>query len=132
MARSEQTQGIEVFRPLGRGVVPRESRPVPAPESTRRSALLGILAVVLALVCAGVHAAAVGAASVDQFERATVLAIVAIIGTIVTAILGFVALVRGAGRRWGVVAVVLSAVANPLALTALLRAVDAAVSTTSP
>jgi hypothetical protein len=132
MAQARQPTGIEVFRPLGRGaVVSTTARGDVVGEEPRRSRLLGVGAVLLALVFAGVHAGAVIAASGNEFERATTLATLAIIGTGITALLGLTALFAGFGRRAGLVAIVLSLLANPLVLTALLSWLDTATGSAS-
>ena len=69
------------------------------------------------------------AASGLEFERATALGWTAVVGTAVSALLGLIALIGGRGRRTGALAVVVSAVANPVILTALLACLgDAAAS----
>ena len=132
MAQSRQASGIEVFRPLGRGaVVSTTARGTVVGEEPRRSRMLGVSAALLAPLFAAVHAGAVVAASGGAFEQATALATLAIVGTAITGVLGLIALVLGFGRRAGLVAVVLSALANPIVLTALLGWLDT-VTGTSP
>jgi len=116
--------GIEVF-----GRQPRARRaPVETPaaggdpgESARsRGQGLGVLAVVLVLAFAVVHVVAVIVATGGGYVLASQLAIVAIVGTIITLVLGIGTFVLRAGRRWGLVAIVLSIVANPIALRYIL------------
>ena len=89
-----------------------------APAGSR--ALPGLLAVVAAALFAVMHGAAVAAASAGDFATATVLAWTVIVGTIATLLLGAASVVLGRGRRWGVLAIALSVVANPLVLTRVL------------
>ena len=110
-----QSRGIEVFAPLGRGLAK-----VPE-EDTRATAHLGFSATVLAAGLLFVAGYAVSAAVAGEDGRATSLAWIAIIGSIITALMGAVALFGGFGRAWGLVAVVVSVVANPVALRLILE-----------
>ena len=116
--------GIEVF-----GRQPRARRApaetpatggAPAESSRARGQGLGVLAVVLVLAFAVVHVVAVVVATGGGYVLASQLAIVAIVGTIITLVLGIGTFVLRAGRRWGLVAIVLSIVANPIALRYIL------------
>jgi len=116
--------GIEVF-----GRQPRARRAsaetpatggAPAESSRARGQGLGVLAVVLVLAFAVVHVVAVVVATGGGYVLASQLAIVAIVGTIITLVLGTGTFVLRAGRRWGLVAIVLSIVANPIALRYIL------------
>jgi len=124
----QQPMGVEVF-----GRQPRPQRaPVetPAPDgvptgapgeaSPARGQGLGVLAVLLVLAFAVVHVVAIVVATGGGYVLASQLAIVAIVGTIITLVLGIGTFVLRSGRRWGAVAIVLSVVANPIALRHLL------------
>jgi len=115
---AQRTAGIEVFRPLSS----RSAAPVE--QSDGGTWLMGASAALLALLFAAVHGYAIVAATGGDYSIARTLATVAIVGTIITGLLGLVALLFGFGRRWGAVALVLSVLANPLALTRLLGYLD--------
>jgi hypothetical protein len=51
---------------------------------------------------------------------ATVLAQIATVGTIVAFVVGAVAVIVSRGRRWGIAAVVVAVIANPIILTKVL------------
>jgi len=109
-----QSRGIEVFAPLGRSTAT-------APDvEPRASAHLGFSATVLAAGLLFVLGYAIAAAVDGDADRATTLAWVAIAGSIVTGLMGAVALVGGFGRLWGLTAIVLSVIANPTTLSLLL------------
>lgn len=109
-----QSRGIEVFAPLGRNVAK-----VPDAEP-RATAHLGFSATVLAAGLLFVLGYAMAAAVAGDSGRAATLAWITIIGSIVTALMGAVALVGGYGRLWGLVAIVLSVIANPTTLQLIL------------
>ena len=122
---AQKTAGIEVFRPLSRTVATRSvSSPAPVDDSSNGAWLMGASAALLAVGFAAVHGYAIAAASGGDFAVARTLAMVAIVGTIITGLLGIVALLFGFGRRFGAVALVLSILANPLALTRMLGYLD--------
>jgi hypothetical protein len=120
--------GIEVFGRQPRARRPRAPKPgIDGPpgdtsgDGTRsRGQGLGLLAVLLVLAFAVVHVVAIVVATGGGYVLASQLAIVAIVGTIITLVLGIGTFVLRAGRRWGAVAVVLSIVANPIALRYIL------------
>ena len=109
-----QSRGIEVFAPLGRNIAT-----VPDAEP-RASGHLGFSATVLAAGLLFVLGYAMVAAVDGDAGRATTLAWIAIVGSIVTGLMGAVALVGGFGRLWGLVAIVLSIIANPTTLSLML------------
>jgi hypothetical protein len=109
-----QSRGIEVFAPLGRNLAK-----VPDAEP-RATAHLGFSATVLAAGLLFVLGYAMAAAVDGDASRATSLAWIAIVGSIVTGLMGAVALVGGYGRLWGFVAIVLSVIANPTTLQFIL------------
>jgi len=124
MAQGRQATGIEVFRPLSRTVATRSRDPEPVEESSTGAWLMGASAALLAVGFAAVQGYAIVAATGGDFALARTLALVAIVGTIITGLLGAVALLFGFGRRWGAIALVLSVLANPLALTRILGFLD--------
>lgn len=90
-------------------------------ERPVRRRALGVLAVVAATIFAVIEVVAVAAGASDDYATATQLAIVVIVGTIATAVAGAGAVIIGAGRAWGLVAVLLSIVVNPLVLIRILQ-----------
>ena len=97
--------------------------PVVEPVETprRRTRLVGIGAAVLALATVALTAAAVVISSGGDFPLGTFLAYVAI-GTSAAAVLvALVAIVGGFGRRWGIGALVVGVLANPLVLLTVLN-----------
>ena len=89
-----------------------------ADAASRR--LLGPLAVLVAAVSAFVTAAAVSVAAGGDFSTGTALSWSAIVGTAIAFVIGAAAVVLARGRRWGVVAMVVALLANPLVLRLLL------------
>ena len=88
----------------------------PAPAAPR----LGLTAVVLAAAFGVLVGVAVAAAAEGDQATGTALAWFAIVGTVFTFALGVAAIVLHRGRRWGVVAIILSLLANPWILTQIL------------
>jgi hypothetical protein len=88
----------------------------PAPADRR----LGFTAVVLAAGFGVIVGIAVAAAAEGDHATGTALAWFAIVGTVFTLALGISAVVLHRGRRWGVVAVILSLIVNPWILTQIL------------
>jgi hypothetical protein len=87
---------------------------------------LGPGAAALAVVGAVATAVAVSVATGRDFPAATALAWTAIVVTAIAFVLGAAAIVLSRGRRWGVVAMVVAALANPLVLRLILRLFDQA------
>jgi len=110
-------RGTEVFRSTSRVRFVDEEQ-----VDSAKTAHLGFSATILAAGLLFLVGYAVMAAADGDFEKGTVLAWVAIIGTILTGLMGAAALVLGYGRLWGLAAVLLSVVANPVTLTAILGA----------
>jgi len=92
----------------------------PEAQPARPARNLGVAATGGALALAIVVAVAVSVAADGDHEAGTGLAWFAIVGTALTFALGIAAVVLRRGRRWGVVAVILSLVVNPFILTRLL------------
>jgi len=110
-------RGTEVFRSTSRVTFVDEE----AAEQSK-TAHLGFSATILAAGLLFLVGYAVIAAADGDFEKGTILAWVAVVGTILTALMGAAALVLGYGRLWGLVAIVLSLLANPVTLTVILDA----------
>ena len=104
-----------------------ESPPVRAPWRTRRAprALLGVVAFAFAVVCVALTAAGVSIASYGEFSIATALGYAAITLSALAVLGGLAAIITRRGMGWGVVAVVVGLVGNPLLLLSLLRLVSA-------
>lgn len=111
MAR--EAQGIEIF---GRGARVVETDDPPRP----RTALVGLVALALAITAAVALAFGVQARAIGDLSPAFALAIAALASSILAVLGGLFALVTGRGRRVGLVAVVLGLVANPWLLSLVL------------
>jgi hypothetical protein len=81
---------------------------------------LGITSVALAIVTIVVMAVGLATSLRGEFEAGTTLAYVATGMSIVAVLGGLSAVLMGRGRGWGVVAIVLGLIANPLLLTKVL------------
>ena len=92
----------------------------PEARQARPPRNLGLFATVAAAALGVVVAIAVSVAADGDHAAGTGLAWVAIVGTALTFALGVAAVVLRRGRRWGVVAVILSLAVNPFLLTRLL------------
>ncbi|HAM26735.1 MAG TPA: hypothetical protein DCP11_08550 [Microbacteriaceae bacterium] len=82
----------------------------------------GIASLAFTVVLVIVEAVAISIGAAGQWTAATVLAWCAISLTVVSFLGGLAAVIRARGRRWGVAAMVLSVLANPLVLVWLFRA----------
>jgi hypothetical protein len=111
---------MDVDEPGRHGVLPRLGRPRSADRSAAPRRSPGVLTLVAAGVFALVHALALSAGLGGDFRTATILAWVAIVGTALTLVMGVVALVRGPGRWWSALAIVVSLVANPFVFTSII------------
>ena len=102
-------------------------QPAPTPRPARRAprALLGIVALAFAVVCAALTVAGVTVATSGMFPVATLLAYAAIGFSVVAVVGGLAAMITGRGRFWGVGAILLGLVGNPVLLLSLLRLVSA-------
>jgi hypothetical protein len=90
-----------------------EARPDP-------SRMPGRIALALSLLLLALDVVALVLADNRAWVAATVLAQVATVGTIVAFVVGAGAVILSRGRRWGIAAVVLAVVANPIILTKVL------------
>ncbi len=102
-------------------------QPAPTPRPARRAprALLGIVALAFAVACAALTGAGVTVATNGVFPVATLLAYAAIGFSVLAVIGGLAAMITGRGRFWGVAAILLGLVGNPVLLLSLLRLVSA-------
>jgi uncharacterized membrane protein YcjF (UPF0283 family) len=83
--------------------------------------LLGILALALAVLTAVGLAVGIVIATAGDYRLATIVAYGAIGLSVLAVIGGVLAVILGWGRRWGVIAVIVGVVANPLVLLVVLR-----------
>lgn len=102
-------------------VDPEQPAESAAEASRTKTAWVGIVALGLSVCAAVLHVIAVVVASGNDFEPATLLGYGAIGVSALGVIVGIVAVIMGRGRRWGVAAIVLGLIANPLLLLVVLR-----------
>ena len=95
-------------------------------EPRRRTRLVGIAAMVLALGTIGVHIAAVVVSSAGDFVAGAQLGWVAIGLSALAVLVGLVAAIIGRGRAWGIVAALVAVLANPYVLLTVLRLLSGA------
>ncbi|MCU1580284.1 MAG: Naphthoate synthase [Rhodoglobus sp.] len=93
----------------------------PEPLERTGTALLGVLALAFAVLTAAALAAGVVMATAGDYRLATVVAYGAIGLSVLAVIGGVLAVILGWGRRWGVIAVIVGVVADPLVLLVVLR-----------
>jgi zinc transporter ZupT len=116
---SEQQEPEQPGQPLDRR--PPEQELELATESRRHpSGLLGQIALGLSLLLLATDVVALVLADNRSWAAAIVLAQVTTVGTIVAFLVGAVAVIMSRGRRWGISAVVLAVVANPIIMTKVL------------
>ena len=101
------------------------TEPAPIAPRVLPLRLPGVVALGVAALGAAVEIVAIAIGSAGQWPLATGLAWAAIVLTVVAVALGIVAVVRTRGRAWGVGAIVLAVVANPLVQIGVLRALGA-------
>lgn len=82
---------------------------------------IGLFALVLVVLLIALEVVGVVLALDAQYEPATLIGHIVTLGTAAPLLLGLAALITGWGRGWGFLAVVLSVLANPLVLNAVLR-----------
>ncbi|KQO62349.1 hypothetical protein [Curtobacterium sp. Leaf261] len=86
----------------------------------RRNPIVGKIAFGLAVVCLAVDASAFAVLMGGEMRFATGMCFVVVFLTLIAAVLGFVAAVGGLGRWYGVLAVVLAFLGNPVILVIAL------------
>ncbi len=91
------------------------------PETREKTALLGAMALALAVVAGVFQALAIGVSTAGDFSLGTVLAYLAIALAVAAFIGATVAILLDRGRRLGVVAAVVAIIANPYILLGMLR-----------
>ena len=84
--------------------------------------LLGAIGVLLALAAGVLQVLGIIQASNLNWQRGTLLAWLAIGASVAGFVVGLVAIILNRGRRFGIVAMIASVVANPFLLTQLLGA----------
>ena len=122
--RHDPELGIKVVPMFidGEGEEDDESSDEQSPPLERTgTALLGILALALAALTAAGLAAGVVIATAGDYRLATIVAYGAIGLSVLAVVGGVLAVILGWGRRWGVIAVIVGVVANPLVLLVVLR-----------
>jgi hypothetical protein len=104
-----------------------EQPPAPTPPLVRRAPrpLLGIVALAFAVVCALLTVAGVTVATSGVFPVATLLAYAAIALSVLAVLGGLAAMITRRGRFWGVAAILIGLVGNPVLLLSLLKLVSA-------
>lgn len=100
---------------------PEIVEPEPSAAPRKKTALLGILAIAVALVALALQITAITVATGGDYELGTLLGYLAVGVAVLAVLAGIAALILGRGRRTGIVAILLGIVANPLVLLALLR-----------
>jgi hypothetical protein len=106
-----------------------DPEPVVEPEQPKRTtgvprALVGMIALGLAVVMAVLHVVGIVVASGNDYGTATAIAWVAIVISGVAVLGGVAAIILRRGRGWGIAAIVLGVLANPVILLYLLRLVS--------
>ncbi|MGV8970315.1 MAG: hypothetical protein ACOH1J_07695 [Microbacteriaceae bacterium] len=125
----KQPEGLEIFGAAARPY--RAAKTTVSSTSTRvggagaqaarrRRPWLGVGACVMVVAFAVVDGFAIAAAIDDNYELAVILAVIAAVGTVITFLVGAVALVVGRGRWWGLAAMALSVLTNPVTLVQVL------------
>lgn len=94
------------------------SAPKHAPR--RRGTQIGIIAFALAALFAAADIAAIALAGTGDWGVGSLIGQSTTVLTIVSFVLGVVAVILDRGRGWGVAGIILSVVANPFVLTNLL------------
>jgi hypothetical protein len=90
------------------------------PPRERRQWPIGIIALCLAVLLAAAEVVGVLLAGNGQFGVATLIGQSLIVLTVLSFLLGLFAVIRGRGRGWGIAAMILSVLVNPLVLINLL------------
>jgi len=91
------------------------------PVERVKTAALGITALVIAALTVAALVAGIVIASAGDWALATILAYSAIGLSVLAVVGGVAAAVRGLGRRWAVLAVLLAVAANPLVQLVVLH-----------
>ena len=94
------------------------------PAARRRTILVGIGAAVLAAAVIALTSTGVVVGAGGDLVASTALAYAAIVVSLVAVVVSLVAIVGGFGRRWGVAALLVAVLANPLVLLTVLDAAE--------
>ncbi|MBX3094653.1 MAG: hypothetical protein KF680_09010 [Cryobacterium sp.] len=89
-------------------------------EVERRPVPIGLIAFIVALLFIALEVVGVILALDSQYAAATLIGQIVTLGTALPLLLGLAAVITGWARGWGVLAVLLSVLANPLVLNAVL------------
>lgn len=92
-----------------------------APVERVKTPVLGVVALALGALTGAALVTAIIVASAGDWSLGTIVGYGAIGLSVLAVVGGVTAVVLGLGRRWGVLAVVLGVLANPLVLLAILR-----------
>ena len=92
-----------------------------APIPRGKTAVLGALAALLAVLTVAALVSGIVIATALDYRLATTLSYAAIGLSVLAVIGGVAAVILDLGRRWGIAAVILGIVANPLVLLVVLR-----------
>lgn len=90
------------------------------PPRVRRPWPIGIIALAIAVLLAAAEVVGVLLANTGQFGVATLIGQSLIVLTVLSFLLGLFAVLRHRGRGWGIAAMILSLLVNPLVLINLL------------
>ncbi|WP_213815555.1 hypothetical protein [Glaciihabitans sp. dw_435] len=99
---------------------PKPAKPTRAERAGRRTILVGVFALALALGAVVLVSVGINLAYADEFAQSSRLAVFAIVVSIAGFLVGGVAVITGRGRSWGAVAMGVSLLANPVVLTQLI------------
>ena len=103
---------------------PEESEEAVEVVPRRRTVIVALSAIVLALATVGTHVAAIVVATAGDFPLGTLLGYVAVGLSIAAMVAGIAALVVGRARGWAVAAIIGAVLANPLVLLTVLQAMS--------
>lgn len=89
-------------------------------EVERRPVPIGLIAFIIVVLFIALEVTGIILALDSQYAAATLIGQIVTFGTALPFLLGLVAVITGWARGWGVLAVLLSVLANPLVLNAVL------------
>lgn len=90
-------------------------------EVERRPVPLGLIAFIIVVLFIALEVTGVILALDSQYAAATLIGQIVTLGTALPFLLGLAAVITGWARGWGMLAVLLSVLANPLVLNAVLE-----------
>lgn len=118
--RHDPEAGIKVVPIFIEGEHEQPEAAQPAVERVR-GPLLGLVALAFATLTVVLLAAAIIIATGGDYGLSTTLAYGAIGSSVLAVLAGLVAAILGFGRRWGVIALVVGVLADPVVLLGILR-----------